>query len=301
MIDKRILDLENPAQEVIASDQKRLVVDAFARYKITNPLQFYQSVGIGRRRQFAAVDLAQLGAAPGARRGDPDPGGARRARRADGAGARPARHARRRPSASTSSTSAFAAPTCRSRTARRSISACRPNASARRPRFRAQGSQRAQEIRAEADRDVTVLVADATVDQSEQIARRGRRRAEPDLRRGLRPRPGLLRVLPLDAGLRGRPERNRHAHAAEAGLGLLPLLRRPVRQAAERSRRRRRGADSAARGSDPASRSPHSAGRGSTPPAAIRRPDSAAAGAPPAPAARRSVVARRGRGAGDLR
>ena len=29
-IDKRILDLESPAQEVIASDQKRLVVDAFA-------------------------------------------------------------------------------------------------------------------------------------------------------------------------------------------------------------------------------------------------------------------------------
>ncbi len=32
-IDKRILDLEAPAQEVIASDQKRLVVDAFARYR----------------------------------------------------------------------------------------------------------------------------------------------------------------------------------------------------------------------------------------------------------------------------
>ena len=32
-IDKRILDLENPSQEVIASDQKRLVVDAFARYR----------------------------------------------------------------------------------------------------------------------------------------------------------------------------------------------------------------------------------------------------------------------------
>jgi modulator of FtsH protease HflC len=44
-VDKRILDLENPAQEVIASDQKRLVVDAFARYKITNPLRFYQTVG----------------------------------------------------------------------------------------------------------------------------------------------------------------------------------------------------------------------------------------------------------------
>src|SRR5215472_3257322 len=44
-IDKRILDLENPAQEVIASDQKRLVVDAFARYRITVPLKFYQTVG----------------------------------------------------------------------------------------------------------------------------------------------------------------------------------------------------------------------------------------------------------------
>ena len=44
-IDKRILDLENPAQEVIASDQKRLVVDAFARYRIRDALKFYQSVG----------------------------------------------------------------------------------------------------------------------------------------------------------------------------------------------------------------------------------------------------------------
>ena len=44
-IDKRILDLENPSQEVIASDQKRLVVDAFARYRIKTPLRFYQTVG----------------------------------------------------------------------------------------------------------------------------------------------------------------------------------------------------------------------------------------------------------------
>jgi membrane protease subunit HflC len=44
-IDKRILDLENPAQEVIAFDQKRLVVDAFARYRINDPLKFYQTVG----------------------------------------------------------------------------------------------------------------------------------------------------------------------------------------------------------------------------------------------------------------
>jgi membrane protease subunit HflC len=44
-IDNRILDLENPSQEVIASDQKRLVVDAFARYRIKNALRFYQSIG----------------------------------------------------------------------------------------------------------------------------------------------------------------------------------------------------------------------------------------------------------------
>jgi len=44
-LDNRILDLESGAEEVIASDQKRLVVEAFARYRIRNPLRFYQSVG----------------------------------------------------------------------------------------------------------------------------------------------------------------------------------------------------------------------------------------------------------------
>ena len=44
-IDKRILDIESSEQEVIASDYKRLKVDAFARYKITKPLLFYQTVG----------------------------------------------------------------------------------------------------------------------------------------------------------------------------------------------------------------------------------------------------------------
>ncbi|KRR20478.1 protease modulator HflC [Bradyrhizobium retamae] len=43
-IDKRILDLEAPVQEVIASDQKRLIVDAFARYRIIDPLRFLQTV-----------------------------------------------------------------------------------------------------------------------------------------------------------------------------------------------------------------------------------------------------------------
>ncbi|MCH2325855.1 MAG: protease modulator HflC [Rhodospirillales bacterium] len=38
--DRRILDLDPPAQEVILLDQKRINVDAFARYKIVNPLEF---------------------------------------------------------------------------------------------------------------------------------------------------------------------------------------------------------------------------------------------------------------------
>ncbi|HVZ13645.1 MAG TPA: protease modulator HflC [Bauldia sp.] len=43
--EKRILDLDSPPLEIIASDQKRLVVDAFGRYKIVDPLLFYQAVG----------------------------------------------------------------------------------------------------------------------------------------------------------------------------------------------------------------------------------------------------------------
>jgi membrane protease subunit HflC len=43
-IDKRILALDLPEQEVIASDQKRLRVDAFTRYRVIDPLLFYQSL-----------------------------------------------------------------------------------------------------------------------------------------------------------------------------------------------------------------------------------------------------------------
>ena len=43
-LDNRILDLDLPAQEIIASDQKRLVVDAFTRYRISDPLRFFQAV-----------------------------------------------------------------------------------------------------------------------------------------------------------------------------------------------------------------------------------------------------------------
>lgn len=59
--DKRILDLDTSPQEVIAADKKRLVVDAFARFRITDPLRFYQAVrneNIARDRLGTFVDGA---------------------------------------------------------------------------------------------------------------------------------------------------------------------------------------------------------------------------------------------------
>lgn len=44
IFDKRILDLDTSAQELNAADQQRIIVDAFARYRITDPLKFYQNV-----------------------------------------------------------------------------------------------------------------------------------------------------------------------------------------------------------------------------------------------------------------
>ena len=60
--DKRLLELDSAPQEVIAADQKRLVVDAFARWRITNPLLFYQSVNneTGARTQLSAFLEAAL-------------------------------------------------------------------------------------------------------------------------------------------------------------------------------------------------------------------------------------------------
>ena len=42
--DKRLILFDNPREEIISSDKKRLIVDAFARYRIVDPLRYYQSV-----------------------------------------------------------------------------------------------------------------------------------------------------------------------------------------------------------------------------------------------------------------
>jgi len=45
LIDKRVLEIDAPPEEIIASDQKRVIIDAFAKYIITDPLKFAISVG----------------------------------------------------------------------------------------------------------------------------------------------------------------------------------------------------------------------------------------------------------------
>jgi membrane protease subunit HflC len=170
-IDKRILDLESPAQEVIASDQKRLVVDAFARYRISDPLRFYQAVGsteaanlrlstllisalrrvLGEASFIDVVRDERAGLTARIREQLDRESGALgitvvdvRIRRAD-------------------------LPDQNSQAVYQRMQTERQREAAE---FRAQGSQRAQEIRSRADRDVTVLVADAT-SRGEQIRGEG--------------------------------------------------------------------------------------------------------------------------------
>src|SRR5882672_4923076 len=173
-IDKRILDLENPAQEVIASDQKRLVVDAFARYRIQDPLKFYQTVNTiqGANSQLSILLNAAL-------------------RRVLGGSTlthvvrdeRAALMARVREQLDREA-AAFGIAVIDVRIRRADLPAENSQAvydrmKSERKReateFRAQGSQRAQEIRARADRDVTVIVAEA---QSKGDQMRGEGEAE---------------------------------------------------------------------------------------------------------------------------
>jgi membrane protease subunit HflC len=61
--DKRLLDYESPPEEVILGDQRRLIVDSFTRYRITDPLQYYQAVGPtedGIRARLNAVVTSSL-------------------------------------------------------------------------------------------------------------------------------------------------------------------------------------------------------------------------------------------------
>jgi membrane protease subunit HflC len=170
-VDRRILDLEAPPQEVIASDQKRLVVDAFARYRIQDPLRFYQTLGSinGANSQLSILLNSAL------RRvlGEVTFTHVVRDQRAD-------LMARIRELVDHEATSyGIQVVDVRIRRAdlpEQNSQAVYQRMQTERQReaaeFRAQGSQRAQEIRSRADREVTVLVADAQ-SKAEQIRGQG--------------------------------------------------------------------------------------------------------------------------------
>src|SRR4051812_23416227 len=159
-IDKRILDLENPSNEIIASDSRRLVVDAFARYRIKDALRFYQSVGsiqaanlqmttllnAALRRVLGEATLIQIV------RDEREPlMGRIRSQldhEADGYGIQVVDVRIRRADLPEANSQAVYQ---RMQTERQRQAA----------EFRAQGGQKAQEIRSNADREATVIVAEA--------------------------------------------------------------------------------------------------------------------------------------------
>jgi membrane protease subunit HflC len=171
-IDKRILDLETSApQEINASDQKRLIVDSFARYRIQDPLKFYQRVGTveaanSRLSTLLNSDLRDVMKQSTLVHIVRDDREALMARIRDKLDADAQDFGinvidvriRRADLPESNSQSVFA----RMQTERQREAA----------EYRGQGSQRAQEIRARAERERTVLLAQAT-SQAEQTRGEG--------------------------------------------------------------------------------------------------------------------------------
>jgi membrane protease subunit HflC len=159
--DKRILDLEAPPQELIASDQKRLSVDAFARYRIKDVLKFFQKAG---SIQAANSQLNSL-MSSALRRvlGDATFLDVVRDKREE-------LMARIREQVDRDA-DAYGISVVDVRIRRADLPEANSQAVYQRMQterqreaagYRAQGQQEAQEIRAKADREVTVLIADAT-------------------------------------------------------------------------------------------------------------------------------------------
>jgi membrane protease subunit HflC len=160
-VDKRILDLENSSQEVIAADQKQLIVDAFARYRVVDALKFYQTVG--------TVDGANS-------RLSPFLNSALRAALGEATVIQVVREMREQLMAHVRDqldreAKQFGIEVVDVRIRRADLPEQNSQAVYKRMQterereaqeFRSQGTQKAQEIRARADRDATVTVAEAT-------------------------------------------------------------------------------------------------------------------------------------------
>jgi membrane protease subunit HflC len=159
-VEKRIVDLENPAQEVITSDQKRLVVDAFARYRINDALKFYQTIGAieGANARLSTLLNSALRRVLG------------EATTIDVVRDKRAQLMSQVRTQLENEAQSFGVAVIDVRIRRADLPEQNRQAVYQRMQterqreaaeFRAQGSQRSQEIRARADRDVTVLIAEA--------------------------------------------------------------------------------------------------------------------------------------------
>jgi membrane protease subunit HflC len=159
-VEKRIVDLENPAQEVITSDQKRLVVDAFARYRINDALKFYQTIGAieGANARLSTLLNSALRRVLG------------EASTTDVVRDKRAQLMSQVRTQLENEAQSFGVAVVDVRIRRADLPEQNSQAVYQRMQterqreaaeFRAEGSQRSQEIRAKADRDVTVLIAEA--------------------------------------------------------------------------------------------------------------------------------------------
>ncbi len=179
-IDKRILAIESAAQEVIAASQdnsnlgaqagERLVVDAFARYRITDPLKFFQTIGpAGANSQLSLLLNSTLRQVLG------------QATLADVVRNKREELMLQMRSQLNDKARDFGIQVIDVRIRRADLPEQNSQAVYQRMQterqreaaeFRAEGSQKAQEIRAKADRDVTVLIAEAN-SQAETIRGEG--------------------------------------------------------------------------------------------------------------------------------
>ena len=109
--------------------------------------------------------------------------------------------------------------------------------------FRAQGSQRGQEIRSRADRDVTVLLAEANA-KGEQVRGEGDGTRNRIFAEAFGKDPDFFAFYRSMQAYESGSGQQRHAHGAEAGFGILPLFRRSERALGDRLRRRSRRSSS---------------------------------------------------------
>ena len=139
-IDKRVRDIDMDRQQVLSTDQRRLEVDAFARYRVVDPLRMYLAARVGRPGRAGAEADPRLAAAQRAGQAALRLAAVARARGRDGEYPRRPRTASRANMASKSSTSGSRRRTCP--TARRCnppMSGCAPRGSRKRGRSAPRG------------------------------------------------------------------------------------------------------------------------------------------------------------------